>query len=407
MKRTGLAAAGVVASLSLAAIPSAAQEDAGGGISLTFGVGLRASVDENLSLSVPSAGRTARTSADLSFGFLTETRVSRLALDGAARFQLTDDGARASEGLTDPSIQLTYNREGYDSSFDFSAGWRSVDLTGTLEVDDFDISRGSRDTATAAFGFDFAKSAPFGYGFRVEYQDLSYRDDPTATLADSTTLRLRVDTRFDLSETTRLTFGVTQSQFDEEGARRRDTTSVNARLALARPDGDYSVRLALANTEDGDRKSLYAGRSFDLPRGQLSFELGVTQGVTGDTGFSGSVDYNQQLPDGALSFSLDRSVTSDSQDSETTVSRAGIGYTKEISELASVDLSFNWAESKASLTGLTTTNAVFNATYSHALTQDWALDVGYRHRLRDREGIGQATSNGVFVAMRRVFEMRF
>ena len=52
------------------------------------------------------------------------------------------------------------------------------------------------------------------------------------------------------------------------------------------------------------------------------------------------------------------------------------------------------------------TNAALSAIYTHTLPYDWALDAGVTHRIRNEDNTGEATSDTVFLELRRAFEWR-
>ena len=86
---------------------------------------------------------------------------------------------------------------------------------------------------------------------------------------------------------------------------------------------------------------------------------------------------------------------------------ASLGWRQAVTPSATLALSLNWAEQLDTATDLVTTNTNLSAVWSQSLTADWALDLGYTHRLRDRDLVGKASSDNVFLELRRDFSIRF
>ena len=86
--------------------------------------------------------------------------------------------------------------------------------------------------------------------------------------------------------------------------------------------------------------------------------------------------------------------------------RGRSGLTQELTTRTALSIGLNAAEAEATATGNTTRTATLNATLTHALTEDWALDAGYSYRWRDADSEGTATSDTLFLELRREFEWR-
>ena len=114
------------------------------------------------------------------------------------------------------------------------------------------------------------------------------------------------------------------------------------------------------------------------------------------------------MPRGALSFGLGRTVSSSNDDdSERLNTNLSFGYNQDLTPVSRISLNMSWSEAETTSTGLSTTSTTLGATYSHELTQDWGLNVGYRHRIRDDDTSGRASNNTIFLEMSRAFVTRF
>jgi hypothetical protein len=203
-----------------------------------------------------------------------------------------------------------------------------------------------------------------------------------------------------------VTAGLSWSRYDEEGDDPRDTLRSDLGIRRDRPAGFASASVFAEDTEDGTRAGLSFGRNWELPDSALSFSFGATRGVTGDLSPTGRLDWQKELPRGGLSASLRHEVTSGDEDEETIVTTASLGLSHTISPLSSVSFGINASDSEDTSTDETTRNASLSAVYSHSLTPDWVLDAGVTHRVRNEDNTGNATSDTVFLELRRAFEWR-
>lgn len=385
------------------ALPAAAQD--AGGVQLTFGVSLRAESTENADLDPVSAGRSDLLSTQLSFGLTSTTAISSLSLDGGLQIRGSDGPSSASDGVTAPSLALSYGRQGANADLSLSAAWRETDLTQDREIDDFDTGSGTRQTSSVSLGLNWGTAAPLGFGLTAGLTDVAYQDSPGNV--DSQTTRLGLSMRADLTEVLSLTGGLRGSRFEDDGGTTRDTVGLDLGLTLARPNGELGLSLSQDVTEDGDRQSLRFSHSLELPRGTLGYNLGVSRDVAGNLHPVAGIDWQRQLPRGQISLSYDRSVTANNDDEETLRDKLSFDYGTELTASTRLSLALALARQENTLSGLTTTNADVTARISHDLTPDWALDLGYVHRIRDEDATGNATSDKIYLELRRNFTFRF
>ncbi len=395
--------------VALIALPLAAQED--GGLRLTFGVAARVETISNPGLSVPAEPRLESLSTRLSFGLSDKTRTGAVSLSAAG--SLAADNDESTNGLEDPDLRLSWKRSGATSSLDLNAFLRESDLD-TLRgvVLDPDTGEATKDVVgdgkqrqsggglTLAFG----ESGPWGGTLSAGLTDTTYSGSTDEV--DSRDASLGGTLRFELDSATAVTAGLRWSRFDEDGAAYRDTLRPELGLRRNLAGGFASADVFAEDTEDGTRAGLSFGRSWELKDGSFAFNLGATRGVTGDLSPTGTLDWQKDLPRGSLSASLRHAVTSGSDDTETIVTTASLGLGHTISPLASVNFGLNASDSEDTVTNETTRNAALSATISHSLTQDWILDAGVSHRMRDEDGTGLATSDTVFLELRRSFDWR-
>lgn len=412
MKKPGRIAgtAGGLALIALVALPLAAQED--GGLRFNFGLSARVEAITNPGLSTPADPDTTRLSSRLSFGLTDRTRVGAVSLSAAGSLS-TDSDDDSPDGLINPDLRLSLKRIGASSSVELAAFLRENDLdtlrglvldpvTGgvTEDVIGDGTQRSTGGTLTFAFGTD----GPWGGSLTAGLTDTTYSG--TTTEADTQRTNLGGSLRFALNPATEVTASLDWSRYDEDGATPRDTLRPELALRRTLPAGFALASVFAEDTEDGTRFGLSFSRNWTLPDSALTLQLGLTRGVTGDLSPTAALDWQKDLPRGSLTASLRRDVTAGDGDAESTVTTANLGLSQTLSPLGSVRFGLTASESEATATDATTRNAALSATYSHSLTDDWALDAGVTHRIRREDATGSATSDTVFLELRRAFEWR-
>lgn len=395
-----------------------------GGVVLDFGLTQRLEATENLPLEASSDGTTWEASTGLTAGLTLDTGISKLTFGTSATLRVIDaPGAPTETEFTDSGLSMGYTRLGAGSSFTVSGSWREDDLrflrplsdftdpdTGEIILpDDLDelVGTGTRANTSLKAALKWNEDAPLSYGLTASFSDLDYTDTSSTTLYDSSRVGLTGSVTATLSPVTRLKLKAGQSRFesDEPGNERRTTTSYDADLTHDRPNGALRFGLSVDDTEDGVRTALTFGRTLELKQGELGVELGVTEGVTGDTTMTGSLSWQQDLPQGTFSLAAKRSVGPGSDDGERVISSLSLALSQDLGPRTGLSLGLDYVDSEETATGDTSTNADLSASLSRALTPDWSLDLGYVRRLRD-SGATDATSDSVFLQLGRDFSLR-
>jgi hypothetical protein len=389
----------------------AAQET--GGLRLTFGVGFRVETSSNLGLETPDEGRSNQIATRLSFRLEDETRAGSLYFAASGWLRALDGPDGTETGFESPDLSFGFRRAGARSTLDVTAFLREADLDtlrGLLvDPDTGDVSvlsgEGTQRQTGGRIAYTFGAGEPLGLTLSAGVTDTTFRDSPEED--DYLRAYLGATLRFALDPATEATLGLTASTYDEEGEDRSDTLRFEAGLSRSLPRGTISATLYSEDTEDGTRTGLSFGQSVDLASGgRLSYSLGATRGVSGDTNLTGAVDWSQPLPRGSLSLGLRRAVTSGEDDAETLATSLSARLTQELTPRTDLSVGLTAAEAEETGTGDTTRTATLSATLTHALTRDWALDAGYSYRWRDEDGEGRATSDTLFLELRREFEWR-
>ena len=394
----------------LVALPLGAQED--GGLRLTFGISARVETASNPGLTVPAEATSSRLSTRLSFGLTDATRSGAMSLSAAGNLS-TDNDDTSADGLIDPDLRFSLKRIGATSSLELSAFLRENDLdrlrslildpdTGAVTGDL--VGDGTQRQTGGALTYAFGEGGTWGGTLSAGLTDTTYTG--TTTEVDNRRTELGGTLRFALDSATTVTAGLRWSRYDEDGFPSRDTLRPELSLRRDRPAGFASASVFAEDTEDGTRVGLSFGRSWDRPGTSFAFSFGATRGVTGNLSPTGRVDWQKDLPRGSLNVNLLHEITSGDDDEETILTTVNLGLSHVVSPLASVSFGLNASDSQDTATDETTQNVSLSATYSHSLPFDWMLDAGVSHRIRNEDNTGEATSDSVFLELRRAFEWR-
>jgi hypothetical protein len=373
---------------------------------VTFGVGLQLQSKSNPNLTPGGSSQKTTGGLTLSLDLLSQTPLSTLSLQASGKaVDLSKSGTVS--GLIDPSVSLSYARTTANAQLTLDAGLTDVDV-GSGAVTDFDTGTGKRRTANISTGVSFGTAGPLGFGLTAGVTDTQYHDNPAAGLTDSQTRTFGASLRADLSPVLHLNLGLKNRQFEKAGAATRDTRTLDLGLTLDRPTGTLALNLRRDDTPNGQRLGLSFQHDLTLPSGTLSYALGATRGVTDKTFATASLSYARTLANGSVQLSLSRAVQPGAQtDTETLISSTSLSYSRAVTANANLGLSLNWAAQHSTATNLTTANTNLSATWSQTLPQNWALDLGYIHRLRDQDGVGKAQSDTISLSLRRTFVRRF
>lgn len=403
----------LVAGLGLGATGAWGQDT--GGVLLSFGLNQSLRSESNPGLSNPSAKSRLTSRTQLSFSAVTETRTQRLALTAQG---VVIAGDSKTKGFAEPSANLSYRLESANSLLSLSAAIREQDVDALdffLDTDDATglpvitsvSGTGTQRITTYGGSLEFGREAPFGGTVSLNRVDTRYSGTTDPSLIDSTRDTARLSLRFDLSPATTLTASASASRLDEVGAATTSTTkTLTLGLDHARPNGKITAEASVTDTASGRRESLSFGRSYDLPTGELTARIGVTSQAQGGTAVTGSLGWKQDLPNGALSLGLSRSVTGDSRDNETRLTRLNLGLTRELSPSITGSLNLGLQDSYATATAIGTRTTNISANLAYAMTEDWNLDLGATHRIRAKSGSASAASTTLTLALRRSFDFR-
>lgn len=413
-----LAAVGAI----LAVGGSAAQEV---GRQLTFGTSIGLTANDNQDLDLESEGTTLSGTARFDFAYLLATPVQRLTLAGDIGLREVDgpgdDDDSSSNGLADPSLRLAYDRAVRDARFGLDAFVQQsavaflepfeegIDDPLILDdIDDLDSDTGTRLRFGLGTELELRRTAPFGVTLSAGYSALRYSDVTDPDLTDEERLRAAAALRFDIDPATRATLTLGYSSFEDDGndEGRRDTFRVEAGIARDRPGGAIGASLGAVSTEDGERFTFALNRGLALPVWDINTRLGVTQSTDGALSPSIGLSVARDLPDGALSANLTRSIRSGSDDEEQAVTALSVGYARQVTPLTSIGADLSYIRNEPTGEGPTESAGAAGLTLQHALTEDWNLNLGLQHRIKDDGDADRASGNRISLNLRRSFTVR-
>lgn len=385
-----------------------------GGIVLTFGVDQRLEWENNPGLDVTPVGEEYFSRTKLSFGLLSETRTQRLEFSAEGTLAASNS---AEKGLILPKVELSYRVEATASTaFEFTAFVTETDVTSTEFTTDLSSGvpvvtsvegTGTQRRTGGTAKIEFGRQAPFGGDLSLGLTDTDYTGTIDPSLVDNRRTTARLNLRFDLSDTTTASAKLSASRLEEVGATATQSETLSLGLKEVVSNGSYSLDATFTHLDQGNRRSFSLGRDLDLPAGKLSASLGVSELAAGNSLQAiGSLNWQQDLPRGKFTLALSHAVAGDARDNETEATRLTVGLTQDLSPRLGMNVAIGLADSRDTITDVSTKSANLDASLRYELTEDWGMNVGASHRIRDEDGVGRAKSTKVFLSLNKTFEFR-
>ncbi len=394
----------------------------------------------------------------LNFGLESVTKVQRFTLSIGTEIEEFRDAQNDADtdstvDVANSSFNLGYLRNTRNALFGADLRYRESDVSSTFFDDDFDQDgrvidqdRGTR----RSYGFTLrgavGQDAPIGADFSWRYNEINYEgtDDPDFTDSTLNNFSGRVNFRITPRITTNLnalyrdfnpsgngvaretigfgagtdlilspvwnaSLGLRYDSIDRSGGEVGTDEGVSLDSSLTRTvsNGDWGLNFSsdVATNDNGRRSFLSVSRNMDLPRGDLSVNVGVTgAGDVIGTNPLIRANYRHIMSTSQLSFGVSqRVVVSDNNDEEiNTTLRAS--YNQQINSLSSfgVNLSFfNRNELRDNGNDGQRVNLSLN--YRYDLTRDWGLVSGVSHTLSRQDDRSDRSRNTVFVGVQRSF----
>lgn len=388
-----------------------AQDATPQGTVMTFSIGERLQYSDNLDLDPVSIGSTTEAITDLDFSLTESTDTSSLQITAGLELLLAQQppGGTAVDGVNNPFLGLTYQKFSASTVLDFNALVSQTNLSQNRAVTDFDTGAGIRGNYVIGGAINWGQDAPFGYGLSAAYEDINYTDTTDPGLTDAQRLDVGVNASFALSQTTRLTLGLDQSNFSETGSADELTTGGTAGLVIERASGDVvTLSFFLQNTDTGERNGLSVQYERAMPNGSLVFTPGLTSATTGKVYWTSDFLWEQNLPNGSFSAAWGQEVTAQNENNEEVVlSDVSLNYVYDLNALNSFQFSLGWAQQIFTSDDSTDTNASFEAVWSRSITENWDLDVGYLYNRSNARTTDSADGNTVYLQLNRNFRTQY
>lgn len=464
MAHPWLAGAPLCGAIVFSSVCAEAQE--AGGVLLSFGIEQRIEAGRNLTLDTPETGSGATALTTLSFGLLSETREHTFSLDfvnGLRIANLPDDGTSA--GIDDSSLILAYDREVANASLSFGATLSRRDIEfldplssfitddGAIETPaDFERldGGGTRNEYLLSADYETGQQDLIGFFLRARASGLEYSGTTDPDLFDSRTNLLEAGTilRFSPRTTGRITGSAeffdadNPEQTDRESytlafgldheltSRMRfsgvlgytdvDTVEVGGipgdenfsgivgeiGLAYAMPNGEITAAAATSIESSGRLNTFLVGRSFEVPDGEVTAQIGVGRASGTDLELIGALNWRQQIGRGDVIADLSRTIGTSIEDEARATTALALGYVYNIDPVSRVGLSVAYVQIEPTPSIARIERTDITAVYGRELNPEWRFNTGVRYRIRDEELVGRAEAPSVFFSIGREFDLR-
>lgn len=379
-------------------------------LDLTFGAALRLDGDDNPDLDDSTSDGLTQAQLRFNLDGLWDTGSAQLAFGFAGQFQgdISGPGSGRNTRFSSPSAYVSYSQAAANSSFTMGLALLETDLTRNQAIDDFDENVGHRRTVTANAGFTVGDSSSLGFAANLFHDDVTYSDDPSGTQVDYRRTRLNTQTRMDITEVMQATLGLGFGHYEADDGTDRDSVTADFGLNIARPFGVASATLQYAETDGKDRVSLRVGHTFEMPRGTQSISIGMARGPGGEFYGVGSLGLSLATPNGGWSATLDRGLsTGQTTDTEVIFTQLSVSYAHALSPVDGLSFDVGYAERETLSNGATVTRADIGASYNRALSDEWSVNVGIRHRARWQSAGSDDSGNSAFVELRHTLQRQY
>ncbi|MEP6327168.1 hypothetical protein [Sulfitobacter pontiacus] len=405
--RPSVAATTLLISVSPAAVLNA-QDTSGHQVSLS--VQQRLDYASNPDLNIDETDSEFFATTEFTLNVTRETAAHEFSF-GAA-FDLIagrDDDDR--NGFSNPNLRVDYAQESAAGTFELNAFLNEIDVDTLDFIEDVDVGTvssvsgtGTRRRVGGGASYSFGRDATFGGSVLLNLRDTTYSDTTDTSLTDTQRTTLGTDLRFDLSPVTRATLALRHTTLEEEGQADEDIDSATLSLVKDLPNGSVTFRASATDQDSGTRKKFDLRRTLDLPRGDLRFNLGVTDPIEGSEALVGGVTWRHDLPRGEMQLRLGHDVTGDEQEDETRISSVSFRLEQQITTRWNSNFLLSYRDSRNQQSGQNTETTRVSLNFDYELTQDWDMRFGAEHRRRDRSLSGTADNTRVFMALRRDFD---
>lgn len=433
---------------------------AGLSVQLDFFSSLR--YDDNLRLTDPSLGSTTWWENTLALGVISQTQNSTLTFDLSGLYRVYNEPIIGTDSeFADPLTRLTYQRTGANSQLGalieyrerdlaFNRSLTDVNLDGVIDAADVVGTVGDQVNTRGNLNFDIGLNDPLGFRFNYNRSERTYQNTISPSLFDNRyddysaaaifnvspvlqgnatisyrdfvaednvrtdrqTTTVSVGATYDVSAVTTINANIGYSQVDET-LRVNNTNTVTEDFVWGfgwvrtLPDGTVNISLDQSFGVNGARNNATVGRSFQRSNSSLNFDFGFSYGPFGETTPIGQIDYAYQWQNSRLGVAIQRRVGTSTQSQETRQTLGFITYDYFINPVSAVSFGVNFIDQKneGPVVANPRQRGVFDASYTRAITNDWAMSIGYQYEMDDQSGF-RASSNQVYFTLGRQFFLK-
>lgn len=434
----------------------------GSGLSVTLDYLTSLRHDNNLRLTDPSLGSTTWWENTLALSVLRQASDSTLALDLSGLYRIANEPIIGTESsFSDPSAQLAYQRTRSNSQLGlildyteqdlaFNRSLTDTNLDGIIDSSDVIGTVGDRINTNANLNWAVGLNAPLGFLFDYSHRERRYKNTIDPGLFENSSDIFTATTLFRISPVLQANLRVNYDDFSADDSAQTDrqtttvsaggtynisaTTNVSADAGYTRvddtqratntndvtedfvwnfawnkalSDGTADFRINQSFGVNGSRLNAVAGRSYQRTNGSLSFNVGFTRGPFDEVTPIGEINYSYLLPSSRIGATIQRRVGTSTDSLETRQTLAFLTYDYFINPVSALSFSLDVVDQATEGTGSSNprTRGTFNASYSRAITRDWAMNVGYQYERDDQNGF-TASSSSVFLTLGRRFILK-
>lgn len=387
----------------------------------------------------------------LGFGLESVTKIDRFALNIDADIDEGRDN-RSNVDLTNSFVGLEYDRNTRNALVGLDLNYREADQTSSFSEQEFLINpdiinqdSGTRITTFGSLDAAIGLEAPIGASLAWSYSESTFTDttDPDNTDQSNNDIAGQIDFRIDPRITASLTaryidfdaqgngvsrettgFGTAVSlevtpittidlslsqdrivrSGDETGTNEGLSGAVDLTRALSNGSIGVSYASDVSSNDDGRRSFLSVSRDMPLPRGALSFSVGVTGADAIGTDPLVDIGYSHELSSAVFSLGLSQSVNTNDDNDEEILTSFNASYDQQINSLSSFGASIGlFDRNDLDTAGNDGQRVDISLSYRYDLTSDWGLVSGYTYSMSAQDTESDRSSNTVFVGLQRSF----
>lgn len=418
--------------------------------------------DDNLRLTDPSLGSTTWWENTLALGIQKQTTDSTLRFDLSGLYRIANEPIIGSDSsFSDPLARLDYQRIRANSRLGVLAEYRERDLAfnrsltdtnldGVIDASDVIGTIGDQVNTRGNLDWQTGLNDPLGFRFSYNHRERTYTNTIDPNLFDNRSDDYSAAVLFQFSPVLQGNLGIDYQDFAAEDSVRTDRqttvasigaiynispiTTLSANIGYSQvddtqrannindvtedfvwniawsktlPDGTADVLFDQTFGVNGSRINATVGRTFQRSSGLFGFNIGFTRGPFDEVTPIGQIDYSYQLASSRIGATIQRRVGTSTQSVETRQTLAFLTYDYFINPVSGLTFSASFIDQEDEGTGSSNPRqrGTFNASYTRAITKDWAMNIGYQYEMDDQNGF-KATSNSVFLTLGRRFTLK-